>query len=337
MKKYARLQWYSQPINNPENVLDKRQLEELLLLRGYNISLNNKLKGGKMSNVYEGYLDNEKVVLKQYLDINPKSSFHFNIGRDISQTEYYVLNKLKGSTIPIPKVIKYFDDIPLLLMDDLRKDNYSLMIHSILEGSLNETSANKIGIKLGELTELSKKWKSFRTTQSSYQNFYDSGLEMNVLFPNHTYYNDLKTEFTQSNQGWIWIDGTPKNMFINNEGNVSFIDFGLSCFADIQHTLPTFIAHIIIYGIADYIPINFSISYSQDCIDSYKEQSQIDELKFCKYFAMEILHRSFGKRIYGIEKLNHKFNLIKIGMTIFEKNISKIELCFELIEQIYRK
>ena len=83
-------------------------------------------------------------------------------------------------------------------------------------------------------------------------------------------------------------------MLVSPVEEVCFIDFGRSIWADQRYMLPNFLAHIVIYGLAGYIKPNLAKQYLLDCVYAYKKLEPVEESLFCRYLAMEVLHRSMG-------------------------------------------
>jgi hypothetical protein len=94
--------------------------------------------------------------------------------------------------------------------------------------------------------------------------------------------------------------------------------------------LPNFLAHIIIYSLIGYIEKNLAAGYLLRCIDTFKKYESINENIFCKYLAMEVLHRANGKWIQGIETKEQKLSLLKFGMTVFDDKINFISKLLRL-------
>lgn len=312
------------------------ELQEALCLRGLaTLKIQETLHGGYMSQVYGATYDESPVVVKHSEDTFPFDPTAFFISRHIQDTEAKVLLNLKNSNaVRVPKIICHFNDITTTVMEDLRPKEFTLMSKIIVAGHLPMESARPIGRALAALTQESRTWKLFETDQTAIQNIYDRGLELRMAYPNNqTQYKMIEHRFTHHNQGWIWVDGTPKNVMITPSGEAAFIDFGLSCYGDQQHTLPNFLSHIAVYFEAGILDKKQSLQYIRDCIDEYCRTEHIDESSFCQYFGMEILHRSMGKRIQGVERIDQKLALTKIGLRIFDENVESINTLMRVLQQ----
>jgi len=194
-------------------------------------------------------------------------------------------------------------------------------------------SPQPVGSAMAHLAIESRKWKEFDTDQSAHQNIYDRGLELRMAYPNsQAEYLALENRFTSDvNKRWIWVDGTPKNVLLNPNFQPAFIDFGLSCFADQQHTLPGFLSHLAVYLLSGILDRSMVLTYLGKAVDGYDSVDYLDEEAFCEYFGMEVLHRSMGKRVPGIDKASQKIALLEFGLRVFDDNISTVGALIRLL------
>jgi len=138
-------------------------------------------------------------------------------------------------------------------------------------------------------------------------------------------------EYINTNKYWSWPDGHPKNIFVNQKGEVAFIDFGYSQWADQRFILPSHLAHIVIYSLAGCIEKDLAKDYILRCIDTFKKIEPINEDIFCRYLAMEVFHRANGKWVVGIETKEQKLALLKFGFTVFDEKINTINQLTDLL------
>lgn len=310
------------------------ELEDLLKNRGLkDIQLLRILHGGYMSQVYSAISNGEPVVVKHTIDTYPTDPTSFSISREIQNTDAKVLSLLEENPyVKTPKIYRHFPDITTTVMEDLGVNRFNLFLTHIKNRTLNEESAITIGKAMAHLSRESRNWEEFDTDQSAHQNIYDRGLELRMAYPNsQKEYLEVEQRFTQNNIGWIWVDGTPKNILLDEKSNPAFIDFGLSCFADQQHTLPGFLSHLAVYSLAGIIDRNFTARYISKAIETYNKLDFFDEVAFSKYFGTEILHRSMGKRIPGINTASQKLRILEYGLRLFDDNISTISTLINLL------
>lgn len=306
---------------------DRGSLEAELKKRGLNIKLGNLLAGGVMSQVYEAKLDERKVIVKHTEDRGeglfsaPFSPYDFFLGRESGNLDTIIIKKLKNSVIKTPTVIHYFPDIYTTILSDLREEGFILLMSEILERKFNTNSAENLGRNLALLNQEMKKWKPFETVESAEQQIYQRGMELRLFYANtQEYYKELESHYCKKGQ-YIWTDGHPKNILVDSEGRVAFIDFGRTHMGDKEYVLPNFLAHIVIYGLAEYIDKKETIDYLSRAIESFRKIEDLDEKLFCKYLGMEVLHRSSGKWISGIDGRDKKLKNIEFGMKIFDLEI----------------
>ena len=217
-------------------------------------------------------------------------------------------------------------------MEDVNKRGYQLMSDQLIKGKLLKTSAEKIAISLAELAKEARRWEKFKTNESAEQSIYERGLELRLAYPNtQEEYLFLENQYISNNQFWLWPDGHPKNIFINESGEVLFIDFGRSHWADQRYMLPNFLAHIIIYSLTGFYSKMEAVSYIERCITTFRSFEEIDQKLFCQFLAMEVLHRAYGKWISGVTKSEQKLRLLTFSLKVFDEKIDRLEKLFVLL------
>lgn len=308
------------------NVLQKKEL---------NITLGKTLKGGTVSQVYEAELDNKKAIVKHTEDLYPFDPTEIFISKKGHNQDTKILKILsKSKNIRVPKILYFFPEITTTVMEDLREKGLSLLSDIILSKKLPLNSAEKIGRSLANLAVESRNWKIFTTNESAHQSIYERGLELRLAYPNtQEQYLYLEKEFIENKRYLMWPDGHPKNMFVNNSGEVIFIDFGRSVWADQRYMLPNFLSHIAIYSLVGYYSQREAINFIDNTIRSYKTIDNINEAIFCQYFGMEILHRATGKWLSGISKTDNKVKLFRFGLMIFDNKILSIGHLLDLFKR----
>lgn len=318
---------YSAPLFSNKNELEK-ELKRLNI----NISIGEALKGGVVSQVYSAVLDSKKVIVKHVENLIPFDPTEFFIDKYGLKTDSQVLKKLHISKIKVPKIINEFPDLNSIVMEDMRESGFVLLNDLIIDKKFNINSAEYIGKALADLAIELKKWAEFKTNESAEQSIYERGLELRLAYPNsQKEYLFLEKEFISNNKYFVWPDGHPKNIFVNEKGECAFIDFGRSHWGDQRYMLPNFLAHIVIYNLAGYIEKNLAVNYIHRCIDTSKQIISIDEDIFCQYLAMEVLHRANGKWIQGIETKEQKLSLYKFGLSVFDYKINSFSKLIKLL------
>lgn len=325
----------------PTPFIDALNLEKELNKRGLEIKLANPMKGGVISQIYEANMGGQKVVVKHTEDRShslftpPFTPYDYFIDKESHNFDTSILQKLSQSTIKVPTVLHHFPDIFTTVMTDLRSDGSELMMDSILGRRLNLRSAKNMGTKLAELNRVMSEWEIVETPESAEQQIYQRGMELRLFYVNtQTEYLEMEKRYCRKDGQIIWTDGHPKNILVNESGDVSFIDFGRSHLGDKNFVLPNFLSHIALYSIAGYITKDDAINYITDAVSAYRQIDKIDEELFCKYFGMEILHRANGRWIAGIVDIKVKLRNIELGLTIFDDKIDTIEMLLDIVKKI---
>lgn len=311
----------------------QEDLEKELRKRGLAVTLKNKLKGGVFSQVYDAELNGKTVVVKHTENVIPFDPTEFFISKRAHLIDTKILKLLKKSLhIVVPKIYYYYPDITTTIMEDVRESGFQLLNNLIIEKNLPLSSAENVGKSLAYLAKESRSWKPFVTNESAKQSIYERGLELRLAYPNdQKQYLFLEKEFTQNSAYWVWPDGHPKNMFVNNKGEVVFIDFGRSHWGDQRYMLPNFLAHIVIYSLAGYIKPKHAKDFVQSCVSAYIEIEPVNESVFCQYLAMEVLHRANGKWIQGVDTKKQKLELYHFGLSVFDDHALTIKPLLDLI------
>lgn len=327
------------PSSAPRNYLQpkyskKEFLEKSLKERGIELKLGEILKGGVVSQVYSATLNGKKVAVKHTEDVNPFDPTEFMIKKEGHNMDTKILKLLQNSkSVKVPRIIAFFPEITTTIMEDVRDSGFQLLNDLIMKKKLEIQSASKIGEMFANLSLECHKWKEFKTNESAEQNIYERGLELRLSYPNsQVEYLALEKEYVSNNKYFLWPDGHPKNIFVNEQGNPIFIDFGRSHWGDQRFMLPNFLAHIVIYTLVGYIRKPDAREYIENCIKAYERIcGAIDKNVFCKYLAMEVLHRMNGKWVQGISTSEQKISLFKFGLSIFDGNISSVKRMLSLL------
>ncbi|MEK7633755.1 MAG: hypothetical protein AAB437_02835 [Patescibacteria group bacterium] len=323
------------PKKYPNNSLlvNKNNLEKELKRRGLNIILKENLKGGFISQVYSADLDGKSVVVKHTAGAIPFDPTELYLDKKSHDVDCNILKKLQSNQkIKVPKLLFNFSDITTSVMENLYSQDYELMQDQIFNKKLTVKTAESVGCSIAHLVIESRKWKEFPVVQIAQMSIYERGLELRLSYPNsQKEYLKLEKIYTKNNKYWSWPDCHPKNIFVNKKGEVTFIDFGYSQWADQRFMLPSHLAHIVIYCLAGYIDLDLARKYIEECITSYRKIEPINENIFCQYLTMEVLHRANGKWVQGIETKEQKLALLKFGYTVFDEKIGTINQLLNLL------
>lgn len=313
--------------------IDKINLQKELQKRDLNIILKENLKGGFISQVYSANLDGKEVVVKHTAGAIPFDPTELYLDKKSHDVDCNILKNLQNNPkIKVPKLLFNFPDITTSIMENLYSKGFELMQDQILDKKLSIKTAESVSRSIAFLSIESRKWKEFPVVQTASMSIYERGLELRLAYPNsQKEYLELEKEYTKNNKHWSWPDCHPKNIFVNQKGEVVFIDFGYSQWADQRFILPSHLAHIVIYSLAGYIEKNMARDFILRCIDTSKEIEPIDENIFCQYLAMEVFHRANGKWIVGVETKEQKLALLKFGFTVFDNKINSVNKLIGLL------
>ena len=320
----------------PPPKLDSPELLEAeLLKKKVKLRLGNLLKGGTVSQVYQAkYETGQPIVVKHTNSLVPFDPTELFIDKEGHNTDTKILKLLSETNlVKVPQIKHHFPDITTTIMEDMTDSGYNLLFSSLIAGNLPFKTATTIATALANLIKVSKKWQPFYTNESAQMSIYERGLELRLAYPNtQEEYLNLEKQFIKpKNSGFVWPDGHPKNMLVNQLGEVVFIDFGRSHWGDQQYMLPNFLAHIVIYALAGYYPLKQAAKYLKTAVVAYQKLETVDEKLFCQYLAMEVLHRANGKWIDGIKTATQKTNLYRFGLEVFDQQIFQIDALRKLI------
>jgi hypothetical protein len=324
--------------NLPNIVPANLSLEELaqeLQNRRVTATLGRNLKGGVVSEVLEAALsDSTPVVVKYTTDWVSRDPTIVTIDKEGHNVDTQLLKYLAANTnLRVPHILNHFKDLPVTIMEDLRPAGFRLMSELLLEKSLPDNCAENIGQNLAVMQQAFSKHPEFATNESGWEIFYDRGQELRIVYPNDSSrYDALQERFTTHNQQLCAVDTHPKNMFVDQSGNMAWIDFGRSAWCDRDYALPNCLAHFVAYSLAGYIPMDACLDFIRRCVESYKQLLSVDEEVFCSYLALELLHRFAGKYITGIDSVSQKTTLLHVGLSIFDQKITTIDSLTNLLK-----
>lgn len=309
-------------------LLSSDQLRNELEQRGLSVQLGAELKGGVVSKVYEARLaDGGPVVIKYSGDWEDDNPTMVRVSRAGHNVDAQLLDFLSAqSRLRVPKVFHHFEDIPLTIMEDLRTSGFMLLSTKLCEGNLPLNCARTVGTDIAQMQQTFARHPEFTANESAWQSFYERGFELRLAYPNDPHwYNELEHRFTSVNLQLTAVDTHPKNMFVDAEGALAWIDFGRSVWADRDFALPNCLAHIAVYGLAGLFDRSAAARFISDAVAEYRKILPVEDEVFCKYFACEILHRWAGKWITGVDTVRQKTNVLTFGLKIFDNQLFKLD------------
>lgn len=326
-------------IKYPEKVISsKEHLEKKLKGQEINIEIIEEIGGSRTNSIYRAKMDDQNIYVKHTEHSIPETAIDFLIMSSSHDVEIRVLKRLQASQdFRVPRVLKNFPKFTTYLMEDLEDAGFESFAKQILKNKMNKKSAVKIGEKLGKLTVQSQGWEEFKTNESAAIIFYERSLELLIAYPNKAdMINALGENFQLTSEDketqaslprfFVWEGSVPKNMLINKDGDVAFVDFGRSHWGDQQFMPAIFIAHILLYSIAGYIKEKDAKEYVSEFYKSYKDNAPItSEATLIKYLAMEMLHRANGKGFEGIKSSDDALKIQKFARNLIDKNVDTLK------------
>jgi hypothetical protein len=307
------------PIPSPE------ELENMLRVKGVEVAIGQSLKGGTVSQVYEAQEGETPVVVKYTTDCYDTDPTVYTLPHEAHYVDTKVLKFLATQGVRVPRVLHDFSDTPLTVMEDMRASGFSLFNDVLMRGEVPLGAAQPVGHGIAALQQALGQHEVFETALSGPQNYYERGLELRLAYPNdQTDFKRLEKRFTAANQQLIAVDTHPKNMFVNAAGEVAWIDFGFSTWADRDFALPNCMAHFAIYALTGHVPKDDAADFIEKAVSAYRDVLPIDDEVTCTYLAAEVLHRWAGKWIGGVGTAEQKLKLLSFGMKVFDKKITTL-------------
>jgi len=336
---------------------------KFLLKDNEKLDLKNKLAGGVVSEVYScNFTDQNNIdynaVIKhtkkditignnfcslEYKDFLPNAAISHNL--DIEIQKHLIVNR--------PVVIKHYPDYFTTIMKNFESEGYELMQTSIIKNRLSLNSAENTGKALAEVRHQMENlndslFQVENSTEQFYQRFYET---ISLLYNNRMYFiHELENSFLNPKiKTLTWTDGHPKNIAVNEKGEVLFFDFGRSIKCDQEYILPNFIGQITLFIISQTMELSFGLSFIKNCVNAfintynkYDNSYQLDEKLFVRYATSELLHRGIALRWIDPAIANNcseeeiKAAVYHFGDTVFskEKPIVNLNVFYNLIIQI---
>jgi len=270
----------SESYEAPEiHIPSAKELTALLADKGVAVTMGESLKGGTVSQVYAGSEQGRAVVVKYTTDSFDTDPTVSPLPHQSHYTDSTILKYLaKTNGVRVPQVLHDFQDQPITVMEDMRAAGFTILNENLLNGHLPMESASEVGKGIAVLQQTLAKHEEFETALSGPQVYYERGLELRLAYPNtQTQYDRLEKRFTNAHQQLIAVDTHPKNMFVNKEGKVAWIDFGFSVWGDRDFALPNCMAHIFIYALAGYIERPKAATFVTDAVAAYRNVLPIED------------------------------------------------------------
>ncbi len=200
--------------------------------------------------------------------------------------------------IKVPTVRHYDREGRFTVMDDFRSQGYSLMQDLLVERLLPAASARNAGAALGNL-QLRLRESDFAALRFVEKTEEQVLERLEELFPllrdDLVLYDEIKAKFLQAS-GPIHVDGHPKNIGVNADGDVVLIDFGRMVRATDQYPAPNFAAHVVLATLGGLLSPQAGTEYIREFTEAYGDHVPIEERWFVRFLLAELVHRGLAMR-----------------------------------------
>lgn len=198
--------------------------------------------------------------------------------------------------IRVPKLLHYRGQTTI--MEDFRSRGYALMQDELVQGRLPASSASILGNMLGHL-QLRLRESDCKGLPFAEDPEVQARERLEELFPllrdNLPLYYQIRDKFLEAT-GSIHVDGHPKNIGVDPDGNVILIDFGRMIQANEQYPAPNFAAHVALAMLGGLISPEAGSRYIREFVKAYRVHVPLEDIWFVRFFLAELVHRGLALR-----------------------------------------
>ncbi len=331
-------------------------VNKLPLKKDESLEITDILAGGVVSIVGNGILHTPEGDLhvavkytKDDIEINEKFSplESRNILKYASSShdvDAKILKKLQNNkSIKVPSLVEYFPEHRVTIMKNFNSDGYILFQDLLVEGKeIPDKVFKEVGKVLAEIRlQFSDLFPDLEGVEERILQIEERTDELRTsLYDNRmNYYNVIwRNLLNPEKSSFTWTDGHPKNIAVNDEGDIVVFDFGRSIRCDEEYPLANFLGQIILFILTGAIDYNKGVKYVQDTIDSYVsvmreeiDNYRLNEKDLVWYITGEFAHR--GKTMRWIDP-----KIIKVQGDDFSQKVQRSKSAvFHLIEVVFDK
>ncbi len=331
-------------------------VNNLPLKKDESLEVNDILAGGVVSIIGDGILHTPEGDLhvavkytKDNIDINEKfspleSRNLLKYAPSSHDVDAKMLQKLQNNKfIRVPSIVEYFPEHRVTIMKNFNSEGYSLFQDLLVEGEdVHERVFTEVGKVLANIRmQFPTLFPDLEGVEEPILQIEERTDELRTsLYDNRmNYYNVIwKNLLDPDNSSFTWTDGHPKNIAVNDQGDIIVFDFGRSIRCDEEYPLASFLGQIMLFILTGAIDYQKGIGYVKDTIDAYVEEMRehdedyrLNEKDLVWYITGEFAHR--GKTMRWIDP-----KIIKVKGDGFSQKVQRAKVgVFHFIEVVFDK
>lgn len=228
------------------------------------------------------------------------------------------------------------------VMTDFSAQGFTLMQDLLVGGMLPADTAVNTAQTLAEL-QLALRDKHLmsrvKTVENNKTQIRERLAEAHILlYGDLKIYRDIEEKFL-SETGLLYTDGHPKNMAVNNKGEVMVYDFGRIITGSQQYVPANFLAHIGLACIGGSYTYDKAASFIREFYDAFNKIIPIEEEWFVKFFAVELVHRGLAMRWVDPRLFKQgretkaKLAVYALFLDVFDKNSNTLDHLLESLRK----
>lgn len=258
-----------------------------------------RLSGGYTSNVFQGELDGQVVIVKQ---ARGREIFYptYSISTETRMaTEVEALRRL-SPVFPgeVPEILEYYPENNIAVMTDVGGEAV-LGFPYLMSGRAETRHGAAYGDFLARLKQATADWKPFQTVESAIDQIRIRGQEVEAASPQ---WGQQLRNYYLGQEKFLWVDGHPKNVFFGEEFPlIRSIDWDCSHFADPDYMLPNFFGQMPVYTIFGHVSAEEGLRFIEEMIRAYVKLDPVSpevEAKMCFYAGCQTIQRQDGKWLF---------------------------------------
>ncbi len=211
-----------------------------------------------------------------------------------------ILDRLQNHpTVLVPRLHSAHSRGLQTVMTDFNSQGFRLMQDMLVTNQLPPKTAVNAARTLAAL-QLALRDKSImakvKPIENSVTQIRERLAEAHILLYGHLeVYRELEAKLL-SEKGLLYTDGHPKNMAVNDKGDVMVFDFGRVITGSEQYVPANFLAHIGLACIGGVMPYDVAQNFITDFYVTFNGIIPIEEKWFVRFFAAELVHRGLAMR-----------------------------------------
>jgi hypothetical protein len=202
-----------------------------------------------------------------------------------------------SSEVIVPKILLNVADKKILVMENFNSAGFTLLQNTLVSGDIRLGCAENLGTSLALLQKKLDIEHTIVPVEHRLTQFLERFDELRITLYNGrmSIFNRIMTRFMHK-ETFTYTDGHPKNMAVNDKGEVMFFDFGRSIKCDSAFVLPNFLAHILLVTLSGCVSLAEGLEFFEKTKSSFEKIAPVDEIIFVEYLTAEIIHRGLALR-----------------------------------------